>query len=153
WRRRPPSGRIQCCCFRSSISRRCRDFRRAVAGRDSERSRRCRDLSRRFRCSSRQWCASAVLQAQSRLFYVWVPMPVRTATKDTHVAEPRLRVYWPISRRFREEIANEEPRGSGGYRAFNESGALGAYQPTPIALEDIKWRDKNGVRRAGAPAV
>ena len=71
-------------------------------------------------------------------------MPDLADTKVTPVPDPRLRVYWPISARFREEIANEESRGSGGYRAFNKSGALGAYQLTPIALEDIKWRDKNG---------
>lgn len=72
-------------------------------------------------------------------------MPDLADTKVTPVPDPKLRVYWPISARFREEIANRESRGSGGYRAFNKSGALGAYQLTPIALEDIKWRDKNGV--------
>jgi hypothetical protein len=71
-------------------------------------------------------------------------MPDLADTKVTPVPDPRLRVYWPISARFREEIANRESRGSGGYRAFNKSGALGAYQLTPIALEDIQWRDKNG---------
>jgi hypothetical protein len=72
-------------------------------------------------------------------------MPDLADTKVTPVPDPKLRVYWPISARFREEIANQESRGSGGYRAFNKSGALGAYQLTPIALEDIKWRDENGV--------
>lgn len=71
-------------------------------------------------------------------------MPDLADTRVTPVPDPKLRVYWPISARFREEIANEESRGSGGYRAFNKSGALGAYQLTPIALEDITWRDKNG---------
>lgn len=72
-------------------------------------------------------------------------MPDLADTKVTPVPDPRLRVYWPISARFREEIANEESRGSGGYRALHKKGALGAYQLTPKALEDIGWRDKNGV--------
>lgn len=71
-------------------------------------------------------------------------MPDLADTKVTLVPDPKLRVYWPISARFREEIGNEESRGNGGYRAINKSGALGAYQLTPIALEDIGWRDKNG---------
>ncbi|MGH6755134.1 MAG: hypothetical protein ACREDP_23505, partial [Bradyrhizobium sp.] len=65
--------------------------------------------------------------------------------KVTPVPDPKLRVYWPISARFREELANEESRGSGGYRALHKKGALGAYQLTPKALEDIGWRDKQGV--------
>jgi hypothetical protein len=72
-------------------------------------------------------------------------MPDLADTKVTPVPDPKLRVYWPISARFREEIANQESRGSGGYRAFNKSGALGAYQLTPVALEDIGWRGKNGI--------
>ena len=72
-------------------------------------------------------------------------MPDLADTKVTPVPDPRLRVYWPISARFREEIANEESRGSGGYRALNKSGALGAYQLRPIALRDIGWRDQNGI--------
>jgi hypothetical protein len=72
-------------------------------------------------------------------------MPDLADTKVTPVPDQKLRDYTPISALFREEIAKQETRGSGGYRAFNKSGALGAYQLTPIALEDIKWRDENGV--------
>jgi hypothetical protein len=71
-------------------------------------------------------------------------MPDTADTEVTPVPDPRLKVYWPISARFREEIANRESRGSGGYRAINDQGALGAYQLTPIALKDIHWKDKNG---------
>ena len=72
-------------------------------------------------------------------------MPDLADTAVTPVPDPRLRVHWPISARFREEIANEESRGSGGYRALHKKGALGACPLTPKALEDIGWRDKNGI--------
>jgi hypothetical protein len=70
--------------------------------------------------------------------------PIDTAAGElTLVPDPRFRLRWPITAAFRERIGNEESRGSGGYLARNGK-ALGAYQLTPIALQDIGWQDKNG---------
>lgn len=69
--------------------------------------------------------------------------PPRPPANELPHAPMSLSTYWPVGRRFREELSSEESRGNGGYAARNaDSGALGAYQFTRTALEDIGfWKD------------
>jgi hypothetical protein len=69
--------------------------------------------------------------------------PPRPPANELPHAPMSLSIYWPVGRRFREELSSEESRGNGGYAAKNaSSGALGAYRFTRTALEDIGfWKD------------
>jgi hypothetical protein len=73
-----------------------------------------------------------------------MPDPVDTAAGELKIVpDPRFRPYWPITTLFREALGREESRG--GYLARHpKTNALGAYQLTPVALEDIGWKDRNG---------
>jgi hypothetical protein len=52
---------------------------------------------------------------------------------------------WPVGQRFRDELVKEESGSSGGYTARSQrSSALGAYQFTRRALQDIKFLDDRG---------
>ena len=74
-----------------------------------------------------------------------MPDPVDTEAGELKIVpDPRFRPYWPITTIFREALGNEESRGAGYVARHPKSNALGAYQLTPIALEDIGWKDSNG---------